>query len=176
MTMMETILSRRSIRSYTGEQISDRELQTILQAAEASPVGMGAYETLALTVIRSEELLKKIDANAQKVFGREGQVLYGAPTLILISTKLQNNPMDSVAYSNAAIIAQNIALAAVDLGVGACHIWGAISALRGNPELVKEIGIKGDKVPFCAVDLGKTEEVYTQRVIDMDRISIQYID
>ena len=48
MDMMETILRRKSVRSYTGEKISSEELQTILKAAGTSPVGMGAFDTLEI--------------------------------------------------------------------------------------------------------------------------------
>ena len=41
MTMIETICSRKSVRSYTGENITAEELEVILKAANASPVGMG---------------------------------------------------------------------------------------------------------------------------------------
>ena len=43
---METILKRKSVRSYTGEKITKDELNAILKAADASPVGMKRYETL----------------------------------------------------------------------------------------------------------------------------------
>ena len=51
MTMIETICSRKSIRSYTGENITAAELDVILKAANAAPVGMGQFDSLHLTVI-----------------------------------------------------------------------------------------------------------------------------
>ena len=62
MNTMETLTSRRSIRSYTGEQISSEELSLLLKAANAAPVGMGQYNSVHLTVIQNGELLQKIDA------------------------------------------------------------------------------------------------------------------
>ncbi|MDD6032684.1 MAG: nitroreductase family protein, partial [Oscillospiraceae bacterium] len=38
--MIDLILSRRSIRAYKPEQISDEALQTLLTAAEYAPSGM----------------------------------------------------------------------------------------------------------------------------------------
>lgn len=59
---METICSRKSVRTYTGEQITEEQLNTILKAANAAPVGMGQYEGVHLTVITNTELLDRIDA------------------------------------------------------------------------------------------------------------------
>lgn len=41
MNTMETICSRKTIRSYTDENITADELNVILKAANASPVGIG---------------------------------------------------------------------------------------------------------------------------------------
>lgn len=70
MTMMETICCRKSIRSYTGENITAEELEVILKAANASPVGMGQFDSLHLTVITNKELLAKIEASAAAMFGK----------------------------------------------------------------------------------------------------------
>ena len=69
MNTMETICSRKSVRSYTGENITADELNVILKAATASPVGMGQYDSLHLTVITNVELLNKIDAAGAALFG-----------------------------------------------------------------------------------------------------------
>lgn len=176
MNVLDAIKSRKSVRTFTGEPISDSELQAILTAAQAAPVGMAAYDSLVLTVVKNKELLEKIDKNAQASFGRGGAVLYGAPLLIVVSTKLTGTPIDNVAYSNAAGIVENMALEAVELGVGACHIWGAIGALTKNSELVKELNIPNGFTPVCAIALGKTAEKYTLREIPSNRIAVNTLD
>lgn len=174
MNVIDAILSRKSVRSYTGEQISEDELKTILMAAQAAPVGLAAYENVHLSVITNKEILKKINTNAEKAFNR-ANMLYGAPTLILVSTKLAGGSMDNVAYSNAASIVENMALAAVELGVGACHIWGAVMAMAGNEELVAKLKLPAGFTPVCALAVGKTEEKYEKRSIAADRIGVNYI-
>lgn len=49
MNTLETICARKSIRSYTGEQITEEQLNHILKAADAAPIGMGQYENMHLT-------------------------------------------------------------------------------------------------------------------------------
>lgn len=164
--------SRRSIRTFTGEAISDEVRAKLLHAANAAPVGMGKYETVHLTVVKSKEMLEKLEKNAENVFDVHGRsFLYGAPELMIVSTTENGN----VAHSNAAIIVQNMALQAVECGVGACHIWGCMIALNKNPELIKELGIPEGFTPSCAIALGISDENYTVRDISDTRMAVNVI-
>lgn len=177
MDTMQAICARRSVRAYTGEPLTQEQLNTILKAANAAPVGMGRYEDVHLTVLTNAELLNKIDAAGAAMFGKPDiHPLYGAPMLILVSANMpQAEGMKNVTYSNAAIIAQNMALVATELGVGVCHIWGATMALAGEPELLKEMHLPEGFVPCCAVVLGKTDVVYEQRTIPTERIATDWV-
>lgn len=177
MNTLETIYARKSVRTYTGEPITAKELNTILKAANAAPVGMGQYENVHLTVITNTELLKKIDAAGAIMFGKPDiHPLYNAPMLIVVSAKMPEvKAMENVTYSNAAIIVQNMALAAAELGVGVCHIWGATMALQNTPELLKELKLPDGFLPCCAATLGKTEDSYSEREIPEDRIATNII-
>lgn len=175
MNTFETICSRKSVRTYTGEKPTDAEMEKILIAANAAPVGMKAYDTLVLTVITDQTLLEKIDKNCSVFMNRPGAAtLYGAPVLIVVSSTVPSAPRDNTAYSNAAIIVQNMALEAVELGLGACHIWGVVAALNTNPELVHELDLPEGFIPCCALALGKTNEKYVQRDIPENRFKVQH--
>ncbi len=178
MNTMETICSRKSVRTYTGEHITEEQLNTILKAANAAPVGMGQYEGVHLTVITNAELLGKIDAAGAAMLGKpDTHTLYGAPMLILVSAKMPPvKMMENVVYSNAAIIVQNMALAATELGVGVCHIWGATMATLNAPSILKELNLPEGFTPCCAVTLGKTDYVYEQREIPMNRVETNTIE
>ncbi len=176
METMKAINNRKSVRTYTGEKISENDLQTILKAANQAPVGMGRYENVHLTVIEMPELLRAIEENAAKVFGRpDMQPFYGAPIYIVVSAKPMNKTMSNVEYSNAAIIVQNMALTAVDLGIGSCYIWGATMALSTNPDLVKQLCLPEGFSPCCGIILGVTTEQYSERIIPDNRIIINYL-
>ncbi len=69
METMKTMEIRQSCRAYTPEQICEADLEVILQAANAAPVGMGRYEDVHLTVIQNNELLDEIDSVAAEFFG-----------------------------------------------------------------------------------------------------------
>ena len=176
MNTLETICRRKSVRSYTGEQITDAELNSILKAAQAAPVGNAKYDTVHLTVITSKALLEKIDKAAAEFFGDPtGHPLYGAPTLILVSSPVNGTAKDKSPISNCSCIVENMSLEAVELGIGTVHIWGAVAGLNTRPDLVKELGLPEGFSPVCGIALGKTEEKYPEREIPMDRIKTDYI-
>lgn len=172
MEFTSVLNQRKSIRSFTGEAVSEETMKKIIHAANASPVGMGKYETVHLTVIRNKAILAELEENTAQVFQAHNRsFLYGAPELVLVST----TATDNVGYSNAAIIAHDMALAAVDEGAGVCHIWGCIMALSQNPALVAKLGIPEGFAPACAVAVGKTNEAYIEREIPENRIAIHVI-
>lgn len=163
---------RRSIRSFTGEPITEQTMRKLLHAANASPVGRARYDTVHLTIVKDRAVLDALEQNAAEVFHVEKHAfLYGAPELIVVSV----TSGDNVGYSNAAIVAHDMSLAAVDEGVGVCHIWGCIVALGANRALIEKLGIPDGFVPACAIAVGKTDETYTEREIPDDRICVNVI-
>ena len=171
--MIDTIFKRKSIRTYTGENITKEELEIILKACDASPVGMKQYESLHLTVITNKELLTKIDNCCAKMFNKPGvHPLYGAPTMILISSR---KSIENVMYSNAAIMSHNISLAATSLNIGSCYIWGAVAAISNNEEILNLLNLPENFIPCCSVILGKTTEQYEEKEIP-NRISKAFIE
>lgn len=176
METMNALLSRKSVRAYTGEKISEGKLKEILKAAKASPVGMGKYDTVHLTVIENPELLHAIDTSAAKMFGNpDMHPLYGAPTFVIVSAKPEGGVPNNVEFSNASIMAHNMALAAVDYGIGCCHIWGAVMALSASPDLVGRLELPDGYIPCCGVVLGETTEQYTMRDVPESRVDTNYL-
>lgn len=172
MDTLSTICTRKTIRNYTGEDITDEELNIILKSANASPVGMGQYENVHLTIIKNKDLLNKIDKAGAVMFGKPDiHPLYGVPTLIVISSGNLGAEMANVAHSNCAIIAHNMALTATELNIGSVYIWGATMALSKNKDLVNELNLPDGFSPCCAIGLGKTNEKYTLREIPTNRIT-----
>lgn len=172
MELMNVFECRKSVRAFTGEPASEAAMQKILHAANASPVGMGRYDSLHLTLVTDKAILSEIEAATAAAFHTEKRsFLYNAPELLMVST----SSCDNVGYSNAAIVAQDAALAAVDANVGACLIWGCIAALSAAPELVKKLAVPDGFVPVCAVALGQAKEPYQTREIPENRIALTRI-
>ena len=175
MNTFDNLFSRKSIRSYNGENISETELAQILKAAYAAPVGRALFDTLHLTVISNRDYINRWENYCESQ--TEHRPFYGAPTVILVSSLIPSTDLKSVNvnFSNAAILVQNMATAATELGIGSCHIWGAVRFLNDNKELLKELDLPEGMVPCCAIILGHTDEKYEIRDIPENKIKTDFI-
>jgi nitroreductase len=175
MKTFENLFSRRSIRTYNGENLTEEELSLILKAAYASPVGRALFDTLNLTVITNRDYLNKWEDYCESESGH--RPFYGAPTVILVSSLIPSTDLKSVNvnFSNAAITVQNMATAATELGVGSCHIWGAVRFLNDNGELLEELDLPEGFVPCCAITLGHTDEKYELRNVPENKIRTNFV-
>ncbi|AQS07379.1 nitroreductase family protein [Clostridium beijerinckii] len=162
MELMKAIAMRKSTRSYKSEQISDESLNTIINAGCAAPVGMGAYNSVHLTVIQNSDLLDKITAVTAKVFGNPNmKPFYSAPTLVIVSGK-PNEKAPAIEVANAACIVENMSLAATDLGIGSVYLLGFLFALSSDNDLLKELNLPEGFVPAAALALGYPTEPLTK--------------
>ncbi|CAJ1178820.1 nitroreductase family protein [Companilactobacillus paralimentarius] len=151
---METekmIRSRKAVRHYTG-QITDEQLNKILLAANASPVGMGEYNNYRLTVIQDSSVLSKMSG------------IYDAPTVIVVSAE---DP-DAMEDVSAGAIVHNMELAAENQGLGANYNMSSVGSIPNN---VLPTGFKG----VFALTLGQTDEEFVPREIPLDRIKINIV-
>lgn len=176
MEVYEALMSRRSVRSYTNDVITEENLEKILDVAEAAPAAMGRYDDLHLTVITDAGLLGRIDRAGARMMGDpEKRPLYGAPMLIVVSVRRPEPGRENAVYSSAACIVENMAVEAVALGVGSCHIWGAVRAVAASEELTAQLELPDGFIPACGIILGQTEEEYMRRDIPEDRIRRSFI-
>lgn len=177
METMKAIATRKSIRAYKANQITESELTTVLQAANAAPVGMGKFESIKLTVIQNKALLKKIDEAAAAMFQRPSAYpIYAAPTVIVVSGAELKGPMSAVPYCNAACIVENIAIAATDLGLGSCFLMGIIAAISADPTLRAELNIPEGFLPCSAIALGYATEEPEERALTTAKLAMERIN
>jgi nitroreductase len=183
MKTMEAITNRQSCRSYTEEQLTESELQTILQAANAAPLAFGGYDEIKLTVIQNKELLAKLDAAGAKLYGNPKLVRHFAPTLILVSFKtngrkpgflatfFSEDKPDPYPYCNVGCIVENMALAATDLGLGNVILGGPPLVITMNPELSAELKIPQGFMPGTAIALGKAAMPLKERELTVAKMA-----
>ncbi|TEB15424.1 nitroreductase A [Pelotomaculum sp. FP] len=158
MEALQAIAKRKSTRSYTTEQISDRQLETLLFAADAAPKAGGAEGCVHISVIQNKELLRKLIQAAATAFcqGEGYTPFYGAPTLLVISGN--NETPYGGAGANVACAGENVLIAATALGLGSVYLTGFLAAFSVAPELIKEVGVPEGFTPLAGVIVGNTAE------------------
>ncbi|MDD2220811.1 MAG: nitroreductase family protein [Clostridia bacterium] len=174
MQALEMLFTRQTSRSFLPQKISGQELQTLLKAASAAPVGLGKFESVHLTVVENAELLAQITANTENKSGREQYPFYGAQTVIFIaaapSARFKEIPM-----ANACCIAENILLAATEQGLGSVIMLGFVPELKAKGDLLTRLNLPQGMELQIAVAVGKIAEPLQERQITLDKISINYI-
>ena len=118
METMQNILTRRSVRKFADKPIEPDKLHTILEAAMSGPCAVNAREWAFIVVTDREKLAQMAEPN-----GRVARMLNQAAAAILVCGDLDRAfpPAPDFWVIDAAIAAQNMTLAANDLGIGS--VW-----------------------------------------------------
>ncbi len=114
-TTIETILNRRSVREYTDETISEKDINTILDCARWAPSGLN-NQPWKFIVIQDENTITKL---AQCT--HYSTIVLGSKVLIAVyldNAEMYHHDKDVMAIG-ASI--QNMLLACVELGLGS--VW-----------------------------------------------------
>ena len=157
MNTLEAIAKRKSTRSYTSAPVSEEALNAVLQAGFAAPVAMARYDSLHITVIQNEAVIRRINDMTAEMFVRRMGVKkntdFGARTLLLVSTATEGLPPE-MAYANVGIVVENMVLAATDLGLDTVILGGAPRMIATDEALMGELGIPAGFTPILGACLG----------------------
>ena len=111
---LEVLKSRRSVKEFIPDQITDEELMQVIEAGMNAPSG-GNKQTPIFLVVQNKEWIQRLTKlNAEIAGAPEGfDVFYGAPTIILVLAKKEG---DSVEDGSLAL--GNMFNAAYSMGLG----------------------------------------------------------
>lgn len=154
--VMAAILSRRSTKDFQrGVQISDAELNTILDAGIWAPTARNAQQ-VRFFVIQNPEVISTIAKKFSDFSFDDGKIrdfCHGAPTFIMLTGKTDSRYLDV----DAGIAAENMSLAAESLGLGSVII-GCVKALFESEEgrkYASTLGIPEDHSFAIGIALGQ---------------------
>ena len=161
MNILKAIEMRKSVRSYTEERIEEEKLKAMIRAGNLAPV----FGRFHITVIENQDLLREINDITLDMMKHSGngfmenqaaiegyQPLYGAGVMFVLSVP-GGNDEHGFQMANAACAAENMILAATELGLGSCFVMGPMMAFA-NPELAGRLGLPEGYVPLVGVLVG----------------------
>lgn len=153
---IEIIKSRRCVREYKEEQISDSDIKFLIDCAGYAPSGLN-MQPWGFLVIQNKDVMKRLSEIGKKSMipileqfkdtsnaaadylaflkKESSDMFYDAPVLVIILGK-KNAP---TAVYDCAMAAQTMTLAAHYIGIGSCWIGGVQRALVDD-KLMKELG------------------------------------
>jgi nitroreductase len=101
--------------------------------------------------------------------------IYGAPTLIVVSSK-KDAGAEKVGIADAACIVENMHLAATDLGLGSVYLWAFLRAFVEDSNLLTELNLPAGFQPVSGLAVGyPTEPLIVARELKKT-IAINTID
>lgn len=170
--IIRNMLSRRSVRHFTTQQMPEADLTDILTAAHYAPCGSNS-QSWHFFILQNENVLEKLNQLVRNAFaarevdestyvsirgGKEAakrddySFYYNAPTLVVVTNRR--------AYPNAmadcACALENMQLAAHSAGLGSCWInqltwFGEEPAVRN---VLERLGVPKDEKVFGSLALG----------------------
>jgi len=158
MDIFDAINQRRCIRSYTKEEVTEGEINVLLEAAIRAP-SAGNRQTWSFVIVRKPEMIEKL-YEAASYSTQHQSFVKKAPVSIVVCANV--NPYKRIAYrergknlfviQDTAAAIQNLLLVACALDLAAC--WVGLF----DEELVKEIlnlpkGIR----PVAIIPIGHTK-------------------
>ena len=141
---MKNLLTRRSVRKYKPEQITDEELRAVLEAGTYAPTARGTQSPLIVAVQNAEDIALMSRLNAA-VWGRaDFDPFFGAPTVVVVFAQAGN--VNGV--QDASLVMGNLLNAAHALGLGSCWINRAreVFEMPEGRAMLEKWGVEGDWV------------------------------
>lgn len=124
---LKNLRERRSIRRYKKEQITEEQLNAILEAGTYAPTGMGAQSPLIL-VIQDAAVIAKLSGLNAAVMGTDSDPFYGAPTLLVVLADRER----PTCVEDGSLVMGNLMNAAHAVGVDSCWIHRAREVFEGD--------------------------------------------
>lgn len=157
---LDVIMSRTSIRNFTGEAVSREQLETILKAGMAAPSAMNV-QPWRFVVVTDKEKIAEVFGNGPR---SEAFTTAGAVIVVCGETTMMMKPFgqpdapeteqpNKFWFEDCSAAAQNILLAAKALGLGA--VWTAgYPAIERIAPIAAALGIPSKVIPLCIIPVG----------------------
>lgn len=165
--VIETMLNHRSVRKFKDEELTHEQIKTIVEAAQSASTSsfIQAYSIIGITDKEKKKKLAELAGN-QSYVAENGHVFVFCADLHRhdvaaamegkdVSTSLESTEKFMVSLIDAALAAQNAALAAESMGLGICYIGGIRNQL---PEVVELLKTPDRVLPLFAIVAGYPDQ------------------
>lgn len=165
---MSTIFSRRSVRKYTGEPVTDDQVGHLLKAAMSAP-SAGNQQPWCFVVIRSQDVLDRIpEVHPYAAMAPHASVV------IAVCGDLSGLKHEDYWVQDCSAATENVLLAAHEIGLGA--VWLGVYPLENRIEGVRKLlGLPEQVIPLSLIAVGHpAESPPTVDRFDPDRVHFDH--
>lgn len=148
MDVQTAIITRRSLRKFTGEPVSPAQLETILRAAMQAPSGVN-QQPWHFVVFDDPKLLARIS----EVHSHAGFAKYASLAILVCADPSLETAIKGLWSQDLGAVTQNILLSAHGLGLGAC--WCGVHHCPNNRNAMIELAALPPGIePYSLVVVG----------------------
>lgn len=180
--IINNILTRRAIRKYTKEQVSQEQIDTIMKCAIYAPSALNK-QPWEIRVVQNPSILEEINnrflnfAQGKEFQGSAAHyrepgfsIFHSAPTVIVIASDKANG----YAKIDVGLAMQNILLSADALGLGTCPLGTLVPILNlpENEDILKLLNIPEGYEVTINIALGYPAESPTAPIRYSDKVKI----
>ena len=177
-TVIETIMTRRSVRKYQPQAVNRDTMQVIVECGINAPnaINRQAWE---VRIVDNPEVIKKLTDLYVKDNPKEAEnpnfknMFRNAPTVAFIAndTTFAYSPVDC------GLMAENMILSAWSMGIGSCCLGGPARFMKANPEAkeyLKLMGFSENYDLLLCIGFGYPAE--TPKAKPRDAVKVKFMD
>ncbi len=144
---LDNIMARRSVRSFTDQDVTPEQVETLLRAAMAAPTGMN-LQPWRFVVVRDQHTKEQLCKRSNDFIATAPVVIVVCAEMITIDDKPNKNWT-----ADCAAAAENLLLAAQAMGLGAC--WTACHPyFDRTKDTQKALRMPDNYRPYCIIPVG----------------------
>ena len=176
--VIETIMSRRSVRKYQPQAVNRDTMQIIMECGINAPnaINRQAWE---VRIVDNPEVIQKLTDLYLKENPKEAEnpnfknMFRNAPTVAFIAndTTFAYSPVDC------GLMSENMILSAWSMGIGSVCLGGPARFMKANPEAqeyLKQMGFSGNYELLLCIGFGYPAE--TPKAKPRDAAKVKFMD
>ena len=171
--VIETIMSRRSIRKYKPKAVEREKMQTIVECGINAPNGMNKQSWEVRVVDNPEfingltEIFKKENPKAAERPGFQN-MFNNAPTVVFIA----NDPAYDMSQIDCGLLGENMILSAWSMGIGSCCLGGPVRLMKSPAavEYMKKLGFSEGYELLYAIAFGYPDEMPAAKPREVSKV------
>jgi nitroreductase len=140
--ILETIISRRSVKSYKSDMVPDGLIEKVIKAGTYAPSGMNKQSPI-IVAITNKEVRDNLSKTVAQMRGRNDfDPFYNAPVVLVVLADKNN----FTHVYDGSLVVQNMLLEAHSLGLGACWIHWCKEAFESEygKSILSSLGLDPD--------------------------------
>lgn len=166
---MNSIFTRRSVRTFCDKIVEDEKITKILQAAMQSPSAMN-QQPWEFIVVKDREILNRLSTFK----GSSTKSLEMASHAIVVLGNHDKIVRDIFIQNDLGACTQNILLEATELGLGT--VWIGVVPQEHNEILSEILSLESSQFPFSIIAVGYPETSDANKFVDrFDASRVKYL-